>query len=48
MQVWLANLLADMISSQHAASLSPSYIDARRRYGHADSHQLFNAPNADF
>ena len=46
--VWLANLLADMISSQHAASLSPSCIDARCSYGHADSYQLFNAANANF
>jgi hypothetical protein len=37
-----------MISSKHEGSVFPSCIDARSRYGHADSHQLFNAANANF
>jgi hypothetical protein len=37
-----------VISSQHAASLFPSCIGTRCHYGHPDSHQLFNAGNANF
>jgi hypothetical protein len=45
--VWLANKLADMISLQHAASFSQSCIGAGHRCRNADSHQLFNAANAN-
>jgi len=41
-------VVASMICSRHEASILPSGIDARGRYRHAGSNQLFNAANANF